>query len=424
MIVYLDTNVYIGANYIFDREKFATLRSRVEEGKITVLYTSATIGEVMVHMKQTVDAGVTAYNRLLRKDLACLRGDEVVGVEALSTESILEHLKSNLDEFLAMDGVECISLNPLDAEKLLDDYFNMVAPFEKKKPDEFKDAIMINAVKQYQASCGEEVCIVSSDEGFRKAFIGDDNFRTFEYISGFFKYYQKQDELAEFERLIVAALDDGEYDNVFEGYCEGLSIDRDCESSYWECVDSCVEGVTCSLSYIEEKDGKLYAIIDVEADLTAEFSYRDDDKSYYDKEDDQYLIEHFITTSEKHRPWIEVRVLCTFSKDEEQQHLLEDLSVVKAKRFPTLELTDDTMYSFEETGNSFEESEDIEYCSECSQIIGRYSDIDYWDYQGNPICSKCAVSNSHGEICPACGRKYPHELMMGAFCQACTLEMD
>ena len=424
MIVYLDTNVYIGANYIFDRGKFATLSSRIADGTITVLYTTATIGEVMVHMKKTVEAGVNAYNRLLRKDLRCLCGDNTMGLEELSSESVINHLKFSLDEFLAMDGVKCISLNPLDAENLLHDYFNMVAPFEKKKPDEFKDAIMANAVKQYQSSCGQEVCIVSNDDGFRNAFAVDDNFLTFQFLSDFFKYYQKQSDLAEFERLITAALDDGEYENLFEEFCGELVIVRDCDSSLCECIESSIEDLVCSLSYIEEQDNKLYAIVDVEVDLSAHFTYRDDENSYYDPEDEQYLIEYFISANEKHRYSIEIKVLCAFSQDETQEHLLEEISIVSTKKLPTIELTDDTMYSFEETGNTFEESGDIEHCSECGQTIGKYTNVSCWDYYGNPICSKCAVSDSAGDICPACGRKVPHELMISGFCQSCSLEFD
>ena len=52
MIVYLDANVYIAAKYIFDKEKFGTLRTWVSEGKITVLYMNATVGEGFITWKK------------------------------------------------------------------------------------------------------------------------------------------------------------------------------------------------------------------------------------------------------------------------------------------------------------------------------------------------------------------------------------
>lgn len=75
MIVYLDTNAYIGAKYIFDSDNFGTLKNLVAAGKIAVLYTSATIGEVKQHIKDDISAGVTKYNRILRNDMPVLNGD-------------------------------------------------------------------------------------------------------------------------------------------------------------------------------------------------------------------------------------------------------------------------------------------------------------------------------------------------------------
>lgn len=52
----------------------------------------------------------------------------------------------------------------------MEDYYHMNPPFEPKKPKEFKDAIMIKALKNYQKYIGEEIHILSDDEGFRTSF--------------------------------------------------------------------------------------------------------------------------------------------------------------------------------------------------------------------------------------------------------------
>ena len=48
MLVFFDTNIYIATKYVFDRQKFAILRALMEKGKVNVLYTSATKGEVLL----------------------------------------------------------------------------------------------------------------------------------------------------------------------------------------------------------------------------------------------------------------------------------------------------------------------------------------------------------------------------------------
>ena len=149
-----------------------------------------------------------------------------------------------------------------------------------------------------------------------------------------------------------------------------------------------------------------------------------EDNSFYDREDGRYLIENFITAIEKHRALIDVRIECLFTKDETGNQVLEDIKIIPTKHFATLDIDDDTMFDYDEVSNTFEESEDVEHCSECKKIICRYTDVMYFDYQGNSLCNDCAVSNGAGEICPTCGRKFPSELMVSGFCCNCASEEE
>lgn len=176
MIVFLDTNVYIGANYIFDSGNLSTLKNLASSGKITVLNTSATIGEVKQHIKDDISAAVKQYNRVLRKEMPVLNGDSVFNLNELDEDQVVDSVIAKLNDFISISSSEQISLNPLDAEKLLDDYFKQIPPFESKKPNEFKDAIMINAVKQFQSNTKQQICIVSNDKGFRQAFSNNCNY--------------------------------------------------------------------------------------------------------------------------------------------------------------------------------------------------------------------------------------------------------
>lgn len=58
------------------------------------------------------------------------------------------------------------------------------------------------------------------------------------------------------------------------------------------------------------------------------------------------------------------------------------------------------------------DSEDL--CVQCGENIGCYFNKD-----GEPICDKCMVTDSEGEICPKCGRKFPQRYMAGSFCLEC-----
>jgi len=423
VIVYLDTNTYIGAKYIFDSGNFGTLKKLVNTGEISVIYTSATIGEVKDHIQGDISAAVTKYNRTLRNDMPVLNEDPIYNLKTLDENQAISSVIDKLDEFVGLDGVEQISLNPLDAEKLLADYFNQNLPFESKKPNEFKDAIMINAIKQFQENSQSRVCIVSNDGGFRKAFEGSDNYITFEFLSGFLKHYNKtKEELAYISEFISNKIDDGDFDEIIKDYLSDFDIDRGYYGE-WNIDSGNIDELCCELSYIEEANGKFIANIVADVEISIDITYRDENTSYYDKEEDTYLIENFIHAIENHRVAIIVAIECDIKNDADDLSM-NNFNVIEDKRHKYISLDEDTIIGSKEIENTLHEEPNLEYCSECGTLLGRTQDGAYVDYFGNPLCYKCAVSNSNGDICPMCGCKVPHEYMMSGFCRDCAPEAD
>lgn len=110
MIVYLDTNVYISAKYIFDSGNFGALKNLVAAGKIAMLCTSATIGEVQQHIEKDISAAVMQYNRMLRKDMPVLNCDPLYKLKNLDENQVVNSVIDKLNELISIDGVEQISL--------------------------------------------------------------------------------------------------------------------------------------------------------------------------------------------------------------------------------------------------------------------------------------------------------------------------
>lgn len=48
----------------------------------------------------------------------------------------------------------------------------------------------------------------------------------------------------------------------------------------------------------------------------------------------------------------------------------------------------------------------------------------FYNYFDEPICQQCAVADSHGDICPHCGKKVPFDYMAGNFCRKCVEEEE
>src|SRR5690606_35507070 len=157
---------------------------------------------------------------------------------------------------------------------------------------------------------------------------------------------KKQEEFTAIENCISEAIENHRFNEVLKRYFDDCDIDR---ASYaeWECDDKEINEIVCYLSYIEEDSGQIYALIEVEISITAVITYRDEDTSYYDKEEQRYLIENFITAIEKHHITLDVRMLCSIDENEEGQPILSDCEVAKDKHMHTIDLDDDTMYDYD-----------------------------------------------------------------------------
>ena len=64
-----------------------------------------------------------------------------------------------------------ISVNGINVEAIMADYFGQKLPFEAKKPEEFKDAIAVASIIQEMDNLSEEelYVVISNDTGFREA---------------------------------------------------------------------------------------------------------------------------------------------------------------------------------------------------------------------------------------------------------------
>lgn len=422
MFLYLDTNVYISARYRFTNRNFSKLQELIINGDVRLLYTSLTVGEVEQHIIEDVKKGITEYNRVIRNSIPVIEDYEKYGIHELSVDEIIDETKNSFRSFLNQDGVEKIDLNPIDAELLMDDYFTRRFPFENKKPFEFKDAIAVNAIKQSQKKYGETIYVVSSDEGFRRSFEGMPSIITVEFLGNFFRlYYEQKRVIDDVRGIISVAIDNCEFDETLINYFNEYDIDRSYYSE-WECIDMGINEIETEILYLEPKGDGFIAHVSTVVFLTAEIIHRDEDTSFYDKEEERYLIENYVKWHEHHQVVEEVDVFCKIQKSDDGSNEIIEKTVIKNRNPNTLYLSEETMDYYSEIDTEVYEEPDIIYCNECGKTLGHSTP--YTDYYENPLCADCMISNFKGDICPSCGKKVPHDLMMSGFCKNCYTEQN
>lgn len=424
MVVFLDSNIYIGAKYRVDRGRFRSLCLLLEHDDIELLYTSVNEGEIKQHIKKDVEEGTQAYNKVLKDKAALLTADEAYHLSKIDVEDGIVCLNGMINNFFSLKGVKQIPIDPISAEDLMKDYFEQKPPFESKKPEEFKDAIIIHAIKEYRKTIDEDIVIISADKGFAAAFDEVDGFVTFGKIDEFLSTRQKQLQEYGIYDCIESFIDDGDANDSIIAYLTNWDINRGYYSG-WECESFEIKDVESDFLYSDITDEGVIVHLEVQVWLQAEINHRDEDNSFYDKDEGEYLFESWVDALENHMVKVDIDLDVKIEEDD-GAYSVTDYSISEDDEYHWLDIDEDTMtyYRALSSNHMGEPKENLEQCSCCGKILGRNLNGAYFDYDGNPVCEDCMTADGKHEICPHCGRRVPMEHMINGFCDKCISLYD
>lgn len=82
-----------------------------------------------------------------------------------------EKTKEEFEKLLLECQCRRISVNGINVEAIMADYFGQKLPFEAKKPEEFKDAIAVASIIQEMDNLSEEelYVVISNDTGLQRS---------------------------------------------------------------------------------------------------------------------------------------------------------------------------------------------------------------------------------------------------------------
>lgn len=391
--VFLDTNIYESANFSFYNKQFSKLKELTEEESVELLYNEIVYQEVNQHIGENLTKSVSEYNQVIKDNraFAPFRMDDKWRdkISQIKADDMIGELRKRWDDYIVDTYAIEIPISGVDVDGIVDKYFNKRYPFENKKPAEFKDAICVDSIIQYYDTVEDDkIYVVTSDKGFRKSFSKRDEFVTFFDLNSFLNFAILQTEHLAVE--IEEIFENGELDgNVSEKLNNQLYMGSvDIEDVYDHIDLLSVETQSIEYGYIHELDEECAVVVaNANVNVDVEYTVRDEDNSYYDKEDGRYYWESFVTYKAAFCIDLEIEVSIAIETDE------KDLTV-------SLEVDDVNV----DTNMYLHESELIE-----SEII--HNTID--DYDEEPF-------DEDARYCPDCGCKMDYENDMGAFCIKCA----
>lgn len=414
--VFLDTNIYDAANYSFHNAQFERLVSLAASGQLNIVINSVVEGEVRGHIRERVQKAVASLAKAAKESVFAgfrnaseFKDKLLVGTQ----EEWVEYSLSSFSTFLSSCALRRIPLNGIDIESVMDDYFQQKYPFEQRKPDEFKDAFVVKSLFLDMQEAWDQnsdliqYCIISSDKGFTAAIKEAINGKEIEdYTLLFNSLIEFTDYLADMDKQMQFMLkylqSDYGRDLLQDAVKEALetatyNIEEDNEIVDQELVDVEILSTTPHVISLNNTAGTpdcLEAIIEGEANITVDYTYNDNNKSYYDKEEHAYIYLYSETVSATHK--VKFSIPMTFIANEclatEEELENGDDSVFEDKSMELDAWTEQTINLTEKNRTGFdviESSDDGSYdtCPDCGCRIGIDND------GGNGFCINCAPNH-------------------------------
>ena len=322
-IVFLDTNIFDASNYNFHNELFTKLYDYVNRGIIELQISSVVKGEVSRHIYDKVKKRIEEINlNISSRDLKIFRNDSDCDrqLKKYNSEVWVSKALQIFSDFLVNCKTTILLADNINTESILYDYFNCQPPFEKEKKEEFPDAISLAVISKeisklsngnyfynYKNAFGTSddllYCIISNDNGFRKAAERIASNRPNEDIvilksmQELFRLITIQDEQA---KSLQDKLSHGFAKDIIEETiqqaieCAAFNIDEDdgYVEDYVFLQANNIQYEANVISYQKMSDGNDVARIYVDTmfDVRIQYEFLNSNESLWDKEEQDFIV--------------------------------------------------------------------------------------------------------------------------------------
>lgn len=391
--VFLDTSIYENLNFSFLNKQFTKLKELTEKEEVILLYNDVVYQEVKQHIRDNITEAAGKFNQVIEENraFAPFRNDELwkEHISLIDVDKMVASLQERWDLYLKECNAIKIPINMVDVDDIVSRYFNKRYPFENKKPYEFKDAIIIDSIRQYYDCVeDEEIYAVARDKGFRKALKEDEGIVPFSELNDALNSAIRNEENIALE--VENQFETGKFDKEIEKRIDYIisTASLDVEDVFDDIDLISAKCLDIRYGYVHECDVDSASVVaEVDIEFVVEYDVRDEVNSYFDKEDDRYYWEEFITYRNTFIVTEEVEIFLVIESNEEK--------VETVIEYGDLDISADFY---------LRESEITE-----SEIIKTTSNFDEEDEY-----------DSSAEYCPDCGRKMTFETSAGAFCIDCA----
>ena len=339
--VFIDTQVYISESYNFNEKgRLNFFNKQVFDNKIIHLTSDIVIEEVEKHIRKDIEEATERYNALINgRNLAIFRGSASTPFQNIDNLQMTEEAISIFHKYLSDTKVLKLSIDTIDLNSVISDYFKANPPFgmKKDKKSEFPDAFNLSMIRKY-AEHNPPVIIVSGDADFSE----EKNISCFETLGELLDAINSQDEITQKVKDYLKSQRQYVFDKVesdlldigFEIEVDGRNVGRKGDWDGFEYEESELLSVTPIDYYnievvgVDHEDRIITAIFECITKLELNCSFFDEANSIWDSVDKEYANTYYGTIHESHRTAVESIISIAFDdKDKNAKFEIEDIEV-------------------------------------------------------------------------------------------------
>lgn len=382
--VFIDSNIFIGANYDFEAIQFLRLKYLLKSNLAILLYTDIIKEEVRSHLPIDLERYIKEYNKLKVKVFGALHGDSKY--EKIDPKSAIDDAMKAWEDLLFNKSAEKLSLDKVNINELVRNHFDRKRPFSNDKPNEFKDAINALLLFEFAERSKDKISIISKDKGFREAFENHELFEVFEKPSDFFKTHENlidgyniNDKICKVckthfrkdERFILRKIHRHILDNT------KFTIENTMGYTHIDGSIMDIKDLTINYEYIRYDVPKNQLIVNVSFSIALDNFYRNNTTSKFSETAQKYIDIDIEEFEEVYKGELDIRY---------------DIQLdASGENYKSIDLVEEYMQL------------DLDE----SMLVKR---IEIRGYNG---------SSNEEMICPGCGKTVDRKLMNGGFCEWC-----
>ncbi|MEQ4192328.1 PIN domain-containing protein [Pseudomonas syringae] len=296
--VFIDTQFYVNADLNFEAQTFKSFEELCQKGELVHITSTVVEQEVKKKILEFIKEGLKNLANF-KKRAGFLANDADLAKEVFTEKTEDELKKKGYDdfcEFLEATNARIVDMSKVDSNEILEMFFKQIKPFGAKKPNEFRDAFSLLAIRS-ALKRGEKIYVISADPDHKAFCQGNDQFISVETLSGMLDIcYKHIDARSKFVEKFLQEKNDAiraeirSLLNDADGY--NISTWEDAELDRFEVIE--IEDFEPEITHLDAESCLIS--FDVAVKFKVYVTGPDTANSYYDKEDD---VLHVFDTSER-----------------------------------------------------------------------------------------------------------------------------